>query len=104
MKPYSVLEWASHPDAGNDDCITGDDYDTREEALAAFNAATADYSIAYFQADGPDLHEIRPNPAYNAKQVARDNRDDDSEWRREIAMQAGMAGGCDAYNEAMGYD
>lgn len=30
-----------------------------------------------------------------------DNTDDD-EWRRERAMQAGMAGGCDAYNEKMG--
>lgn len=30
-----------------------------------------------------------------------DNRDDD--WRREQAMQAGMAFGCDGYNDAMGY-
>ena len=28
--------------------------------------------------------------------------DDDSDWRSEIAMQAGMMGGCDAYNEAIG--
>ena len=25
------------------------------------------------------------------------------EWRREIAMEAGMLGGCDAYTDAMGY-
>ena len=25
------------------------------------------------------------------------------EWRREQAMEAGMLGGCDAYNEVMGY-
>ena len=31
------------------------------------------------------------------------NRRSNDEWRREIAMQAGMAGGCDAYNDAMGY-
>lgn len=28
--------------------------------------------------------------------------DDDSDWRAEQAMQAGMMGGCDAYNEAIG--
>ena len=28
----------------------------------------------------------------------------DREWQREQAMQAGMAFGCDAYNEVMGYD
>tara|TARA_R110002096_G_scaffold257163_3_gene450485 strand:+ start:528 stop:761 length:234 start_codon:yes stop_codon:yes gene_type:complete len=35
-----------------------------------------------------------------------DEDEDDSwqdEWRREIAMEAGMLGGCDAYNEVMGY-
>ena len=25
------------------------------------------------------------------------------EWRREIAQEEGMLGGCDAYNDAMGY-
>lgn len=28
--------------------------------------------------------------------------DDDSDWREELAMQVGMTGGCDAYNEAIG--
>lgn len=28
--------------------------------------------------------------------------DDDSDWRSEQAMQAGMMGGCDAYNNAIG--
>lgn len=27
----------------------------------------------------------------------------DQEWQREIAMEAGMLGGCEAYNDAMGY-
>ncbi len=31
-----------------------------------------------------------------------DDDDDDDDWRRERAMQAGMMGGCDAYNEAIG--
>ena len=27
----------------------------------------------------------------------------EDDWRREIAMEAGMAFGCDAYNDIMGY-
>jgi hypothetical protein len=32
-----------------------------------------------------------------------DGAADDDEWRREIAREEGMLGGCDAYNEVMGY-
>lgn len=41
-----------------------------------------------------------------AKMQAADEDDDgfDETWRREIAMEEGMLGGCDAYNEVMGYD
>ncbi len=46
-------------------------------------------------------------PLENARQLqdAVEEDDDDwmEEWRREIAMEAGMMGGCDAYNDAMGY-
>jgi hypothetical protein len=38
------------------------------------------------------------NPEYD------DGDDDDDDYdRREAAMLAGMAGGCEAYNDAMGY-
>ena len=30
--------------------------------------------------------------------------EDDDDWRREMAMEAGMLHGIDAYNEAMGWD
>jgi hypothetical protein len=43
----------------------------------------------------------------NGTQYYVDEHDEDDswqdEWRREIAMEAGMLGGCDAYNEVMGY-
>mgnify|MGYP003660245791 CR=1 FL=1 len=32
------------------------------------------------------------------------NDDDDGDWRREIAMEAGMLHGVSAYNEVMGWD
>ena len=34
---------------------------------------------------------------------AEEERRDDAAWRQEIAMEAGMAFGCQGYNDAMGY-
>src|SRR5262245_39391157 len=47
--PYSVLLWGSDPDAGNDDCNTGVDFATREEALAAFENPFAHVNTVYHQ-------------------------------------------------------
>lgn len=44
--------------------------------------------LSFFDIDEVDTSEPKP--------------DDDSDWRSEMAMQAGMMGGCDAYNEAIG--
>jgi hypothetical protein len=92
--PYSVLEWGSDPDAGNDDCYRGDDFATLDEALAAYHA---DFKrdVAWIEIDGPDVHYARKNPSY---QPYKDNGDD----RMEYAMQQGMAFGANAFNEAMG--
>ena len=42
---------------------------------------------------------------YSSKKGKRKQRreDEDSAWRREISMEAGMLHGVDAYNDAMGY-
>lgn len=104
--PYSVCLWDADPDSGADACNTGVDFATREEALAAFADPWAHVNAAYYrpegtawlEVDGPDLHATRKNPAY------RPSRDeDDGEWRRERAMQAGMGLGVQAYNDEMGY-
>jgi hypothetical protein len=113
-KPYSVTVWGSHPDEGNDDCWQGGEYATNEEASAEFMASVhgAAKSIGsspyaanwqYVMVDGPDVHLIAKNPRYSAKRAAREQRETDAEWRRERAMQAGMAFGCDGYNEEMGW-
>jgi hypothetical protein len=91
----------------------GLDFDNEEEALAAYanplayGAGMADLrSSAYVEltrvvevnADGVDVVErlqIRKNPDH------RPTRDDQAAWRREAAMQAGMAFGCDGYNDVM---
>lgn len=99
---YSVNLYGSHPDKGNDDCHSGADFGTKEEALACFNDLSLGFSeeclrrtlscTAFIEVDGPDINKVRANPSF------RPSRDDD-EWRRELAMQHGMTFGCNAYNE-----
>jgi len=95
MSNYSVNFWGSHPDDDNDDCWTGEDFATLAEAERAFAAGSDDLDNCFVQIDGPGVHRVRklrePRP------VDRD------EWRREIAREEGMLGGCAAYNEVMGY-
>lgn len=119
-KPYSVNLWGSHPDADNDDCWTGDDFATLAEARAAF--ADIDGTLlkhtpgdtvhprvywsgwAFAVIDGPDVHEVKPNPDQRAVRAhRREMARDAAESRREQAMQAGMAFGCDGYNDEMGW-
>ena len=99
--PFTVLYWGSHPDAGNDDCYSGSDYASLAEALHAYNddELITDSSVAFVELDGPGItgESVRPSPFY------RPEPSDDGEWRREQAMEAGMLGGCDAYNDAMGW-
>jgi hypothetical protein len=106
---YSVNEWGSHPDNDNDDCWTGRNTHDLAEAIQWFNEDPNDTSTAYVElvviedpnssetVSDPTMYQIRKNPGY------KPTPDYDSDWRREIAMQAGMGGGCNAYNEVMGY-
>jgi hypothetical protein len=104
-KPFSVLLFGSHPDLDNDDCWTGEEFATLEEAQAClanpwatFNEAYHSSCTAFFVLDGvglPDL-VVRKNPDFRPRRA-------DDEWKREAAMQAGMAFGCQGYNDEMGY-
>jgi hypothetical protein len=103
MSTYTVNFWGSVPGT-NDDCWSGLDFDSRDEALAFYHSDTfpgmAPHSICgwvWVEIDGPDLHEERKNPTAKRDREA-------SYDRTEYAMQAGMMGGCVAYNEAMGWD
>ena len=105
---YTVNLWGSSPDAGNDDCHTGDDFDSLEKAMEVyrepfkyFNYAGEQYYLFCthtIELDGPGVHLERVNPAFKP---SRDNWEDE---RREAAMMAGMAFGCQGYNEVMGWD
>jgi len=117
-KPYSVTLWGSNPDeTDNDDCWTGDDYATREEATAAYREVVMfpDHSSLakacgprgaweYVLIDGPQAHEVTQNPDRPSCERHRRELDrSDGEWRRERAMEAGMLHGVEAYNDEMGY-
>lgn len=106
---YSVLLFGSHPDSDNDDCWTGADFDTLEEARACFDNPWNTFEKSapgYYFSDtayivlesATEQLAIRKNPGFKPRR-----RRDDGEWKREAAMQAGMAFGCDGYNDEMGY-
>lgn len=102
-KPFFVGFWGSHPDEGNDDCWDGDSYETEAEARERYAASDVDRDCAFVELNGPGVHEVRRNPAYDAKAVEREQRRADLEWQREQAMEAGMLHGIDTYNDEMGY-
>ena len=100
---YQVNLWGSHPDAGNDDCWTGANFENASSAERtyldpwrvfdkAFNCA----ETAYVELVGPDSQHVRRNPDY-----VPDN-DNLADWRHEAAIEAGMLHGIDAFNDALG--
>lgn len=101
---YSVTLWGSNPNLDNDDCYTGADFITLSEARACLANLDLHFNSTYYAdvpfilLEGPGVYEI-----IELADVKKSCTDDDGEWRREQAMQAGMAGGCDAYNDYMGY-
>lgn len=107
MTKYYVNHWGSHPEEDNDDCWTGEDFETKEEALKCFNT-DADRYTQYIElghytgeiiggAKEIETLDIRRNPAY------KPSKNNDDGWQREIAMEAGMLHGVEAYNEVMGW-
>lgn len=101
---YSVNLWGSHPDDDNDDCWTGLEFATVEEAKeCAANwrehfPLEVDADVAYIEIHGGFGSELIKNPRHKrAKHI------ENGEWKREAAMQAGMAFGCAGYNDEYGY-
>jgi len=102
---HTVLFFGSHPDLDNDDCWAGADYDTYEEALAVYNDPDAHLpqmkqttrDTEWIMLDSPAGPLLRKNPAF------RPSRTNHAADLSEMAMQAGMAFGCDGYNDVMGW-
>lgn len=104
---WSVNYWMTHPELENDDCNTGSDYDTLDEAMKEYNNPEWKNGH-YVEIDGPDIYEVKMQPGHDPKAYQRelelDRRQYEGEARRENAMQEGMGRGIQAYNEAMGCD
>jgi len=104
-KPFTVSLWSSHPDDDNDDCCTDADFSSLADAHACIADLDAHFDARYFSdvpfvlLDGPGVHEVTKRPGVRTLRTLPNDA-----WREEGAMQAGMMGGVDAYNEAMGYD
>jgi len=95
---YEVNEWGSHPDENNDDCWTGQDFDTLEEARDCFKEQCKTAAEGCVELKGPDVHEVHDT----GKRAAP--AEDSGSWKREMAMEAGMLHGIQGYNDVMGYD
>ena len=76
----------------------GPDYEDKTLPIVLANGKVV-YDLAFHPWNGPHIKLIQE------ASIVSDDDDDDwvAEWRQEIAMEAGMMGGCDAYNDAMGY-
>lgn len=108
-RPYHVNFWGSHPDAGNDDCWSGQSFATLDEAIAYYEKEhdCSDFVELVLGGDASDLYRTGRNPVRLALSEGEADTDEEDgwedEWRREQAMEAGMLHGTQAYNEVMGY-
>ena len=108
-KEFSVNLWRTHPDLENDDCYTGESFETLEEAIACFFHLEGTFDMVYYsdcpfvEMDGPGIHGVMELPGV-AKRARKAAAMDDAAGRSEYAMQQGMGLGVHAYNEAMGGD
>lgn len=93
---YEVNDWGSHPDADNDDLWDTHEFSTVEEARAFFAKRCKKVKDGCVELKGPDVHEIHDTGK-------RDTAEDSGVWELEMANEAGMLHGIDAYNEVMGY-
>lgn len=113
-KIFFVGVWGSNPtedtDNPRDDYWQGDGPMTAEEAgqlAAQWNAENpCDFTCIGVLREGVDIHVTAADLVFTGILMPtkeKDNEESDDDWRREMAMEAGMAFGCDAYNDAMGW-
>lgn len=61
----------------------------------------------WFIEEGDEIYFLKSDGTWETKIVQKNetwgNEFIDSDWQREMAMEAGMLHGADAYNEMMGY-
>jgi hypothetical protein len=106
--PYTVDLWGADPEGPEDRHITSLDFQTKQEAVYCFEKPedffpAADLALAVFVAF--DWDEVFCSKRLiSEKEEAKRRQKEFDAHRKEIAMEAGMLGGCEVYNEVMGYD
>lgn len=96
---FTAEIWQSHKDLGNDDCYTGGEFGSLEEARKELVKMQSRYRWAYACIEGPEGRvQEETNPNYKPEP------DDNSLDRSEFAAMQAMSFGVDAYNEARGFD
>lgn len=110
---FSVNLWGSKPGT-NDDCHTGADFDSLEEALTVFNDPFTTFHGPNQQSGQSyygghecwvelDGHLDLVTGDNMMRQIAKGSKRQDDVWQKEQAMEAGMLHGIEAYNDMMGY-
>ena len=74
----------------------------REDGFDDYDMPTADEIATQAERGLDDPLELH-DAIIDARETSEHDSKLDAEWRSEIANQAGMMGGCDAYNDTMGY-
>lgn len=87
---YSVNYWGSHPSENNDDCFTGDDFKTLDQAIVEYNKPCTDTGIQWIELRGPGVYSLRRNLNFKPRKL--DYSLEEEEHRNQIAMGLGTEG------------
>tara|TARA_R110002110_G_scaffold26350_4_gene96952 strand:+ start:1686 stop:2090 length:405 start_codon:yes stop_codon:yes gene_type:complete len=115
---WEIGEHGSNPNDQNDDWNTSDEYESEDLARAAWNArkqtlnaipknehkTQAHTTHFALHRPGGEIIEIIEDPRGSQALSDEEDRKFNADWNEEIAMQAGMMGGIQAYNDHCGYD
>lgn len=113
---HTIILRNSNPSLCNDDLVMSEDFETYADAKSAFDKPSElpqgiQREIRSAALQGYELWmELDSENGYESKCICEETergaeyrRREDEMWRREQAMEAGMAFGCDGYNDFMGY-
>jgi hypothetical protein len=85
---YSVNYWGSHPSEKNDDCFTGEDFESLDQATVEYNKPCDDTDIQWIELRGPGVYSLRRN--LNFKPSEPDYSLEDEEHRNQMKMEFGL--------------
>ena len=100
-KEYTREEMIELANCGDDDAIwvyEGEDWEDKDVVVSRLVNGAVIYKQKFYPWGTDNVKLVRLATLEGEKE---DSFMED--WRREIAMEAGMMGGCEAYNEVMGY-